>query len=432
MKKVLLGLTVLATICLTQSCMHDVSNIVEPPITNEFKDLKVSPTFDWVTSKNITCTVNSDVATKVEIYTDEACEEELLATFITQQGSNLVPVSIAQATEKLYLKYTTASDATKILTATVSSSAATFSVTDGIQTSKPESRSASIRADDLPVYDGQAYISYPAKWGTVMFEDQFPTLGDYDFNDFVASYQITLEFPWDGIKYITERVHQVRVHLKLKAIGGVLKFTPYVRIAGLDRSIVSMPNPAYNNPVYPNPGILNNTIDGVKTSLVESSLTNDVIVEFKNLNASNPHAVKDSPYYNTTQGKTTKENQLTEVWVYLALSQDIKTSDLLDNNIDIFLASEDKTKEIHLRGFEPVFNKYDYNAAGLNKNTPYASDKNLVWGLKVAALISHTVEKANFRAVYRDFASWAESDGINNPDWYKTNIDKDNLIKWSK
>ena len=159
MKKVLLGLTAFATICLTQSCMHDVSNIVEPPVTNEFKDLKVSPTFDWVTSKNITCTVNSDAPTKVEIYTDEACEEELLATFITQQGSNLLPVSIAQATDKLYLKYTTASDATKVLTATVSDSSATFSVTGGIQTSKPESRSATTRADDIPVYDGGGYIS---------------------------------------------------------------------------------------------------------------------------------------------------------------------------------------------------------------------------------------------------------------------------------
>ena len=70
MKKALLGFAALATICLTQSCMHDISNIEEPPATNDFKDLKVSPTFDWVTSKNITCTVNSDAPTKVEIYTD--------------------------------------------------------------------------------------------------------------------------------------------------------------------------------------------------------------------------------------------------------------------------------------------------------------------------------------------------------------------------
>ncbi|WP_300699592.1 LruC domain-containing protein [Bacteroides sp.] len=432
MKKALLGFAALATICLTQSCMHDISNIEEPPATNDFKDLKVSPIFDWVTSKNITCTVNSDAPTKVEIYTDEACEEELLATFITQEGSNQLAVSIAQATNKLYLKYTTSSDATKILTTTVSNGTATFSVTGGAQVLKAESRNAMTRADDMPIFDGGAYISYPAKWGTVMFEDQFPALGDYDFNDFVASYQIALEFPWDGEKYNTELVHQVRVHLRLKAIGGILKFTPYVRIVGLNKSIVSMPNPAYNRPEYPNPKILNNTIDKVETSLVESPLTNDVIVEFKNLNASNPYAVKDSPYYNTTQGKTTKDNQLTEVWVYLALSKEMKTSDLLDNNIDIFLASDDKTKEIHLRGFKPVFSEYDYNLEGISKDTPYASDKNLIWGLKVAYPIPHAVERANFCTVYRNFASWAESDGNSNLDWYDSNTDQDNLIKWAK
>lgn len=432
MKKAVLGFVALATICLTQSCMKDVSNIEEPPVTNDFKDLKVSPTFDWVTSKNITCTVNSDAPTKVEIYTDEACEEELLATFTTQEGSNQLPVSIAQATDKLYLKYTSTSDNTKILTTTVNYGTATFSVTGGTQALKSEFRNVMTRAEDVPVYDGKAYISYPAKWGTVMFEDQFPALGDYDFNDFVASYQIALEFPWDGTKYDTERVHQVRVHLRLKAIGGMLKFTPYVRIVGLNKSIVSMPNPAYNRPEYPNPKILNNTLDKVETSLVESPLTNDVIVEFKNLNASNPYAVKDSPYYNTTQGKTTKDSQLTEVWVYLALSQDMKTSDLLDNNIDIFLASDDKTKEIHLRGFEPVFSQYDYSEKGISKDTPYASDKNLIWGLKVAAPIAHVVERANFCTVYRNFASWAESDGNDNTNWYKSNTDKSNLIEWAK
>lgn len=432
MKKALLGFAALATICLTQSCMKDISNIEEPPATNDFKDLKVSPTFDWVTSKNITFTVNSDAPTKVEIYTDEACEEELLATFTTQEGSNQLSASIAQATDKLYLKYTTASDATKVLTATVSNGTATFSVTGGAQALKAEFRNAMTRAEDVPIYDGGAYISYPSSWGTVMFEDQFPALGDYDFNDFVASYQIAVEFPWRDGKWDTQHAHQIRIHLNLKALGGSLKFTPYVRIKGLNKSIVSIPNPPFGRPEYINPEIVNNTTDGVEISLVNSPLTDDVIVEFKNLNASNPYAVKDSPYYNTTQGKTTKFSELTRVCIYLGLNKDIDPNTLLDDKIDIFLASPDKKKEIHLRGFEPVFNEYDYTAEGVNSTVPYASDKNLVWGLKVAKTIQPAVERANFINVYRDFAGWAESDGKLNTNWYKSvNIDKDNLIKWA-
>lgn len=432
MKKVLLGLVALATVCITQSCMKDVSQIEEPPTSSDFKDMKVSPTFDWVTSKNITCTVNSDAQTQVEIYTDEACKEELLASFITQQGSNQLSVSLAQATDKLYLKYTTISDDTKVLIATVSNGIATFSVTGGIQPQKAETRSATTRVDDVLTKANNGIMYYPAGWGTVMFEDQFPTLGDYDFNDFVASYQITLEFPWVDGRYDTQHANQIRVHLKLKAVGGALKFTPYVRIKGLNRNIVSMPNPPYGNPNYKNPGIINNTIDGIQASIINGQQTNDIIVEFKNLNASNPHAVKDSPYYNTTQGKTTKEKELTEVYVYLALSQKVEVKDLLDDKIDIFLASTDKTKEIHLRGFESVFTPYSYNVEGVNKDIPYATSNNLVWGLKVPKIIKHTVERAHFLNVYRDFKGWAENDGNQNTDWYIKNIDNTNLIEWAK
>lgn len=440
MKKILLGFAALATICLTQSCMHDASQIEESPAKGDFESMKVSPSFDWVTSENITCTVNSTAPTHVEIYTDEACKEELLATFTTQQGSNQLAMSVAQATDKLYLKYATASDASKVLTATINNGTATFSVTDGVQVQKAAIKSATTRAEDVPVEDHLGYISYPAGWGTVMFEDLYPGIGDYDFNDFVASYQISVESPWrydesyekNGY-YDMKYAVLVRVHLKLKAIGGSQKFTPYVRIKGLDKNIVSMPNPPYGDPQYKNPEITNNTTDGVEVSLVnDAPETDDAIVEFKNLNASNPYAVKGVSFYNTTQGKTTAENQLTQVNVYLALSKEVEVKDLLDDKIDIFLASADKKKEIHLRGFDPVFAKYDYNAKGVSKDVTYASDKNLVWGLKIAKIVRHAVEKKNFCSVYQDFAGWAQSDGISNTNWYETNVDKGNLIEWTK
>ncbi len=434
MKKVLLGFAALAIICLTQSCMQDVAQIEESPATGDFENLKVSPSFDWVTSKNITCTVNSNVPTNVEIYTDEACEEELLAKFTTQQGTNQLTLSIAQATDKLYLKYTaTASDAAKVMAATIDNATAIFSVTDGVQIQKAATKAVITRAEDVPVENHTGYIAYPAGWGTVMFEDLYPALGDYDFNDFVASYQISVESPWRGNGYDMKHANLVRVHLRLKAIGGSQKFTPYVRIKGLNKNIVSMPNPPYGSPNYQNPEIKNNTTDGVEVSLVNNAPeTDDAIVEFKNLNANNPYAVKGTSFYNTTQGKTTKEGELTQVTVYLALNKQVAVKDLLDDKIDIFLASADKTKEIHLRGFDPVFAKYDYSVKGVSKNVTYASDKNLVWGLKIAKIISHVVEKENFCNVYQDFAGWAQSDGISNTNWYQTNVDKGKLIKWAK
>lgn len=430
MKKIFKGVFIFVTLCLTQSCMQEIEQIEGQQPTTEFKDLNVPSTFDWVTSKNIICTVNSNAPTSIEVYTDEVCKDELLATFTSQQGSNQLSMSISQATKVLYLKYKTTGDTYKVLTGELRNNVVTFSITDGALTQGAGTRSATTRDGSIESHDG--YISYPAKWGTVMFEDQYPALGDYDFNDFVASYQIAVEFPWKDGGYDTKHAKMIRVHLKLRAIGGSLGLTPFVRIVGLKKANVTMPNPAYGDSSYPNPGIFNNTTDGVKVSLADGSLTDDVIIEYKNLNASNPNAAKDAQYYNTIQGKTMKESQLTQVNVYLALNEEVEVEKLLDDKIDIFLASEDKSKEIHLRGFNPVFSEYDYTAAGVSKDVTYASDKNLIWGLKLAvSKVKHVVEKANFCSVYHDFASWAESEGTINQDWYNTRVDDKNLFKWA-
>lgn len=428
MRKQIVNLVVIATLFTAQAC---VKNATTPEENNPTKvqDLNVPATFNWETSKTITCTVNSTVAVQVGIYSDKECVEELLATFTTS-GSNIIPLSVPSATTSLYIKYKSTSGSDKIVEQSLDNSVITFTISDAATKSV-----AGTKADgDIPIYDGGGYISYPAGWGTVLFEDLFPAIGDYDFNDYVLSYQVAVEFPWRDGKYDTEHSKQIRIHLRLKAVGGALAFTPYVRVVGLDKNIVSMPNPPYNDPKYVNPGVFNNTTDGVKVNLVDSKLTSDVIVEFANLNASNPFKVQGAAFYNTTQGKTTTFNQLTEVFVYLAFSKEQDVKNLLDKNIDIFLASADKTKEIHVRGFNPVFSEYDFAQAGVNKAIPYASDKNLVWGVKIPQEVKfqHVVEKVNFCDAYKDFAAWATSGGTTNLDWYKTNRVKENLIEWAK
>lgn len=53
-----------------------------------------------------------------------------------------------------------------------------------------------------------------------MFEDQFPSLGDYDFNDFVANYQVLFEVSKAKEKDEYESKYIV-IGLCLKAVGGV-------------------------------------------------------------------------------------------------------------------------------------------------------------------------------------------------------------------
>lgn len=432
MRRQILAVMMVTAFFVTQSCVKNIQTPENnnPPIM--LQELKVPANFGWGMSKTITCVINSTTTARMEIYLDKECTEEFLAMF-TAGASNTIPLSVPVSTTKLYLKYKLAAGADKILEQSLSNNTATFSVSDAAEAKSVLGSKAITK--DVPVDNNTpGHMSYPANWGTVMFEDLFPAIGDYDFNDFVASYLIMIEYPWKDGAYDTQHTKQIRVQLRLRAIGGSLAFTPYVRVAGLNKNIVSLPNPPYGDPTYINPKILNNTTDGVEVSLVNSNQTDDVIIEFKNLNSSNPFKIPGVAFYNTTHGNAIKHNQLTEVDVYLAFSEELNVADLLDDKIDIFLASGDKTREIHLRGFYPVFSEYDFKATGVDKNIPYASDKNLVWGIKVPRGINflHVAEKINFCEAYKDFAPWVTSGGVANQDWYKTNVEGSNLIKWAK
>lgn len=426
-----LAILVLSVGLILQSC---VKNDTQPSDNTDIKvqDLTIPPGFEWEMSKSITCTVNSAVSAPVGIYLDKECtDEQSLARFITNEGKESVTsLSIPVDATKLYLKYTSATGTDKVVEQAIHSNKITFNIADAAV----QAVAFGTKTDNVPVTNKNWCTEYPAGWGTVLFEDLFPSMGDYDFNDFVASYLIVLEYPWKNGGYDTEHTKQIRVQLRLRAIGGSLNYTPYVRIKGLNREIVSLPDPPYGDASYVNPKILNNTTDGVKVDLVNSDLTSDAIIEFKNLNPNNPFRVAGDAYFNCTPGYIMKVLNITEVDVYLEFSEEMKVSDLLDDKIDIFLASADKTQEIHLRGFYPVFSEYDFNKAGLHPSIPYATDKNLVWGIKVpqGQQFLHVVEKTNFCAAYKDFAGWVTSGGATNPDWYKTNLVKENLIEWAK
>lgn len=421
-----------------QSCIEKVQTPekTDNTIPSKAQDIKAPANFDWNMSAAISCTVNATTKSRVSVYQDKECANELLATFVTAQGKNTTSLSLPKTVNKIYAKYKTVSGADKIVEQLISNNAASFSISDAELFVAPRSTKAD---GDIPTHETPGYFDYPAGWGTVMFEDLFPGTGDYDFNDFVASYMIVVEYPWKNGAYDTQHANQIRVQLRLRALGGAKDYTPYVRVVGLNKNIASLPAFAYNdNPLYPNPKIINNTTDGVKVNLADSPYTSDVIVEFKNLNGTNPYKISGTPYYNTTRGMAIKQSQLTEVDVYIPLSEEVDVKTLLDDKIDIFIARKDKATneihEIHLRGFEPVFSKYDYSANGVSKTVPYASKDNLVWGIKVPMGISflHAAENVNYCAAYKDFAAWATSGANTNKDWYKTNIVKSNLVEWAK
>lgn len=62
--------------------------------------------------------------------------------------------------------------------------------------------------------------------GTVLFEDNYPQKGDYDFNDYVITYNL-------DVKFCKRKLSKIEVELKFVAKGGELPYEPYLCLSGI-------------------------------------------------------------------------------------------------------------------------------------------------------------------------------------------------------
>ena len=65
-----------------------------------------------------------------------------------------------------------------------------------------------------------------------MFEDMFPSLGDYDFNDFVLGYRVQIPFR-SGRRGKSVIDEAIQFGIELRAMGGSFPYAPCVRLKDL-------------------------------------------------------------------------------------------------------------------------------------------------------------------------------------------------------
>ncbi len=382
-----------------------------PSEVKQTKDLKIPSNFDWNMSEEIVCEVNAVTDATISLYLDKECKEDLLTETNVTPGTNTIEINAPKGTKTIYSKYTDSENQHHQQESTVASSKSTVNVPADAVIAVPETE----------YYNT---LIYPANWGSVMFEDLFPALGDYDFNDYVLNYQVYLDYGTTK-----EYVKDMRISLYVYAIGGSLDYEPYVRIIGSDATNIN-----FDSSYHPNGlDIRNNTKKGVAVDKVSGK--DELVLHFENMDG-NPYA-RGGKYYNTINGAITKASEVTQVTVYLNFKEEMPISELKDKNIDIFLANGDRSKEIHLRGIMPVFNQYDFTQKGISKDIPYASENNLVWAIKIPRTTRHAVENADFCKAYTQFEKWATSGGYENPNWYirtnnPLNYDANLLIQWGR
>lgn len=264
--------------------------------------------------------------------------------------------------------------------------------------------------DAFPEDAERAFISEIPGAGksTLMFEDLWPSVGDFDFNDFVATYQAR------AITNAANKVVEVIINTQINAIGA-----------------------SYNNGFliqFDNLG--SNRIKGIKGNIVgktEWVKTNDngteANQEFANVIIfDKANSVITSPGgsgINVNPDGPFVDPQTVEVTVEFLVEKEINT-ELKELTLNPYIVvNQNREIEVHLADNKPsnLANSKLFGTGGDNTNPEkesyYKTKNNLPFAIKVEEIIPHMVEKQDILTGYLKLADWAKSGGKEYQDWYK-------------
>ena len=346
----------------------------QPEEETKMTDLIVPKNFDWSDTQEVKAQI-TPAETIVSVYLDKECKEEAL---LFQMDMNIesndnqsveFPIAIPTYVENVYVKYEGV-DRISIVP-----------VQDGkIAIKAPQIQNIKSRAV-INTKNSNEYGLLSIN-GTLMFEDMYPQLGDYDFNDFVARYNLRILYKYSRGKYYA---HKMCISVQIRAVGGIYKYEPYIRLTKVKADYI----------------IIETTEKNVKSI---KGPNGEAIISYKS-----PTPPSGYKYYNTEKNEMTKPDKFKEIWI--TLKNPIEYEDVMDKNynIDMYIAKENHKQEIHLKGYEPVYDQHQ----------DYADKNNFVWGIRTWGIFDHAIEGKNFLKAYPQFKGWVTSGGKEYKRWWE-------------
>ena len=258
--------------------------------------------------------------------------------------------------------------------------------------------------DDYP--DNPELASKTMYYGTVAFEDMWPSMGDYDFNDVVVEYSYELRSSAKGY------VREIGYAFTVKASGAgfqnslrwgmPLEKSQVVHFSKANSRLGGDAVEASDEIIPGNSCIVFPVTDSVRRELGNKELVNTKI--------------GGNQYSPTTISGT------------VALVDGIEAVELGAVPFDIYiLRDSDGTNEIHMPDYPPTGAESSGEDIPLGKGDDrsnseagsfYKTEKNLPWALHVPVQWSYPVERAQIVQAYNHFAEWAISGGTRYVDWY--------------
>lgn len=260
--------------------------------------------------------------------------------------------------------------------------------------------------DEYPNDPERAYNRYyPSKtiWGTLAFEDQWPSQGDYDLNDLVVSYRYKFVMNSDN------KILDIVSEFKPLAAGAVFQ-------NGLGVEIPQRANTVKK--------VIGHKITGNYISLnsigLENGHTNAVIIPFDN----NKSLFRYTPAYINTLNSAAKivSDTVKVSMTFLSPQYDAFTAKVPFN--PFLISNANRGKEVHLVNQAPT-NLADRNLLGTghdNSNPSmlsyYITVDKKPFALNFTSPFNYPLEKTSIYEAYPHFSEWAESGGSRYKDWY--------------
>lgn len=387
------------------SCHHD--GVYDPDATKNISEIKVPQGFDWEMSSDFPFTVSAGVNSKISVFADKECQE-LIATLPVSPEETTYYLSVAKAAEQIFIQYTKK---------------------DGQKTVVPYSL-VKTRANDwrLPedggetTWDGEQWVLYypsaqQGGWGTLLFEDMWPELGDYDFNDLAANYKIQVYFEKkDGKDYLTG----ILIAVRLNALGGNMPYTLCLQMDECNSGQISSVEDygsAENSFKWENPKADTWPLFSFHWAAQKGS--------------------NGGKYYNTEEGCEVSDLSQNQITLFISPKGDIELKNHFIHGTYNFFIRHNNGKEIHLKGYKPTeafaetYRKIVAENEHLSSDNYYCTKDGFVWGIKVPKGINHARETIDFGVAYPQFKNWVQTGGVENKEWYEDNQGKGNQINVS-
>ncbi len=268
-------------------------------------------------------------------------------------------------------------------------------------------------APNDPTYAYVQYSPSATQFGSIAFEDSYPSQGDYDLNDMVVDYQF--EIRTNGANKVTS----LRPKFVLRAMGASFK-----NGFGFELPI------SFDKIASVTGSTLKDNLVKTNSNGTEARQTNAVFIAFDN--GFNLMQSPGGGFVNTEKGKPTVKPDT--IKMVINFNTPVAAADLGTAPYNPFIfTNRNRGTEIHLAGYKPT-NLADLTLFGRGdddsgKGKYYQTKKNLPWAILLPSTFSYPIEKEPINKAYLKFNEWAESKGVQYPEWYKPVLNNINTIK---